>query len=216
MDYYPVTYKLSDGSLINVHIRDTCGQERFDSINEKYYQQADGILLVFDIAEKSSFNKIKDYYVEKIKEKCKLGIPIILLGNKTDLEDKREVSQAEAIDLSITEEYIYKETSCVKNENVADAFETIIEMWIKNENVADAFETIIEMWNINNKKNDKNSFKRTKSKDYLQKENKRTESFSLTERSYTFHKKNDEDENENENDAIHLNKTKKKRKNKIC
>ena len=199
MDYYPVVYKLSDGSLINVHIRDTCGQERYDSINEQYYQKADGILLVFDIANESSFNKIKNYYIEKIKEKCKEDIPIVLLGNKTDLEDKREVSQEEAIDLSIKEEYIYKETSCLKNENVADAFETII-----------------EMWNINNKKNDKNSFKRTKSKDYLQKENKRTESFSLTERSYTFHKKNDEDENENENDAIHLNKTKKKRKNKIC
>ena len=125
----PNKYRLSDGSIINVHIRDTCGQERYDSINEQYYQKADGILLVFDIANESSFNKIKNYYITKIKEKCKMGIPIILLGNKTDLEDKREVSQEEAIDLSIKEEYIYKESSCIKNENVADAFETIIEMW---------------------------------------------------------------------------------------
>ena len=135
MEYYPVTYKLSDGSLINVHIRDTCGQERFDSINEQYYKSADGVLLVFDIANKTSFDKIKKYYIAKIKEKCKIGIPIILLGNKTDLEDKREVSQEEAIDLSVNEEYIYKETSCIKNENVADAFETIIEIWnINNKN----------------------------------------------------------------------------------
>ena len=63
------------------------------------------------------------------------GIPIILLCNKTDLEDKRQVSQEEAIDLAINEEFIYKESSCVKNENVIDSFETII-----------------EMWNINNKK----------------------------------------------------------------
>ena len=186
---------MSDGSLINVHIRDTCGQERFDSINEKYYQQADGILLVFDIAEKSSFNKIKDYYVEKIKEKCKLGIPIILLGNKTDLEDKREVSQAEAIDLSITEEYIYKETSCVKNENVADAFETII-----------------EMSNISNKKNNQKSNKRTKSKEDLPKE-MFGDSLCLSERSYSYKKKI----NEGESELIILNNiSKKKRKNKIC
>jgi small GTP-binding protein len=184
---------LSDGSIINVHIRDTCGQERFDSINEKYYQQADGILLVFDIAEKSSFNKIKDYYVEKIKEKCKLGIPIILLGNKTDLEDKREVSQAEAIDLSITEEYIYKETSCVKNENVADAFETII-----------------EMWNLSNKKNNQKSNKRTKSKEDLPKE-MFGGSFCLSERSYSYKKKI----NEGESELIILNNISKKKRKKL-
>ena len=196
MDYYSVVYKLSDGSLINVHIRDTCGQERYDSINEQYYQKADGILLVFDIADKLSFNKIKNYYIKTIKEKCKEDIPIVLLGNKTDLEDQREVSQEEAIDLSIKEEYIYKETSCLRNENVADAFETII-----------------EMWNIHNKKNNnQNTIKRTKSKGNLQKENPRTESFSLTERSNTFYKKNDD---EDEKEAIHLNKTKKKKK-KFC
>jgi len=196
MDYYSVVYKLSDGSLINVHIRDTCGQERYDSINEQYYQKADGILLVFDIADKLSFNKIKNYYIKTIKEKCKEDIPIVLLGNKTDLDHQREVSQEEAIDLSIKEEYIYKETSCLRNENVADAFETII-----------------EMWNIHNKKNNnQNPIKRTKSKGNLQKENPRTESFSLTERSNTFYKKNDD---EDEKEAIHLNKTKKKKK-KFC
>ena len=195
MEYYPVTYKLSDGSLINVHIRDTCGQERFDSINEQYYKSADGVLLVFDIANKTSFDKIKTYYIAKIKEKCKIGIPIILLGNKTDLEDKREVSQEEAIDLSVNEEYIYKETSCIKNENVADAFETII-----------------EMWNIYNKKNNRKSIKRNKSKENLNIENSR-ESFSLSERSYSYKKKiNDDDEKE----TIHLDKKKKKKKKKFC
>lgn len=116
------------------------------------------------------------------------------MGNKTDLEDKREVSQEEAIDLSIKEEYIYKETSCVKNENVADAFETII-----------------EMWNIYNKKNNEGTIKRSKSKDNLTKHNTRTESFSLTERSTTFDKKDNEDD-----ENVKLKKTNKKRKKKFC
>ena len=115
MEYYPVTYLVTDGSIINVHIRDTCGQEIYNAIWTQYYKMADGILLVFDISNKDSFNDIKNYYVETIKEKCKSGIPIILLGNKTDLEDERQVSQEEAIALSIEEEYIYKETSCVNN-----------------------------------------------------------------------------------------------------
>ena len=135
MEYYPVTYKLSDGNVINVHIHDTCGQERFNAITESYYKKGDGILLVFDITSQKSFDKIKDYYVANIREKCKKNIPIILLGNKTDLDDKRVVSQEEAIDLAVNEEFVYKETSCLKNENVADAFETIIEIWnINNKN----------------------------------------------------------------------------------
>ena len=135
MEYYPVAYKLSDGNVINVHIHDTCGQERFNAITESYYKKGDGILLVFDITSQKSFDKIKDYYVANIREKCKKNIPIILLGNKTDLDDKRVVSQEEAIDLAVNEEFVYKETSCLKNENVADAFETIIEIWnINNKN----------------------------------------------------------------------------------
>ena len=118
------------------------------------------------------------------------------MGNKTDLEDKREVSQEEAIDLSVNEEYIYKETSCIKNENVADAFETII-----------------EMWNINNKKYNRKSIKRNKSKENLNTENSR-ESFSLSERSYSFKKKINDDDDEKE--TIHLDKKKKKKKKKFC
>jgi small GTP-binding protein len=129
MDYYSILVELADGSIINAHLRDTCGQERYDSINANYAKKADGILLVFDISSLNSFKKIKEYYPELIRNNCKHNIPILLLGNKTDLKDERQVSVQEAIDLAVSEEYVYKETSCVNNENVADAFETIIEMW---------------------------------------------------------------------------------------
>ena len=129
LEYYVVSYQLTDGSVINMHISDTCGQERFNSICERYYKKADGVLLVFDISNHKTFDKIKNYYSKMIRENCKEGIPIILLANKTDLKDQRQVTVEEAINLSISEEYVYRETSCVKNENVADAFETIVEMW---------------------------------------------------------------------------------------
>lgn len=194
MEYYPVTYRLSDGSVINVHIEDTCGQERFDSICESYYKDADGVLLVYDIANKKSFDRIKLYYVNKIKEKCKKGIPIILLGNKTDLEEKREVSQQDAINLSIEQEYSFKETSCSKNENVADAFETII-----------------EMWNINNKKKNQRQIKRTKSKEYLTIDNNNdSSSFVLSERN-SYNRKIDDDEGEEKkNQKLKITKKKKR------
>ena len=155
MEYYPVAFKLSDGSIINVHIRDTCGQEIYDSVNENYVKKADGILLVFDISNKLSFEKVQTYYPEIIKNNCKPGIPILLLGNKTDLKEKRIVNIQDAIDLAVNNEYVYKETSCVNNENVADAFETIVEMWninSKTQNINNPKKCLTDI-NLNNSNN---------------------------------------------------------------
>ena len=107
---------------------DTAGQERYKSINTSYYRKADCCLLVYDISDKYSFDQLKDYFIETIKEKCKKNIQIILLGNKTDLEDKRQVSSEDGANLALVNNYIFLETSCLKNKNVADAFETLIEI----------------------------------------------------------------------------------------
>ena len=134
-DKFIRTFQLCDGSIINCMIYDTAGQERFNSLNLTYYKKADAILLVYDISEKSSFNKIKNFYAQKIKEYCKKDIPILLLGNKTDLEKenaqekKREVTYEEGIDLALEESYEFKESSCLQNINVAGAFENLIERW---------------------------------------------------------------------------------------
>jgi small GTP-binding protein len=193
MEYYPVTYKLSDGNIINVHIHDTCGQERFNAITESYYKKGDGILLVFDITSQKSFDKIKDYYVANIREKCKKNIPIILLGNKTDLDDKRVVSQEEAIDLAVNEEFVYKETSCLKNENVADAFETII-----------------EIWNINNKQIIKNKTATPEN------ENKIKEIYGEEQDEYTNDKDTSFSLTSRTNSYASVNIDNKKRKKKFC
>jgi Ras-related protein Rab-1A len=115
---------------------DTAGQERFKSINTSYYRKADCCLLVYDISNKYSFEQLKDYFIETIKEKCKKNIQIILLGNKTDLEDKRQVSSEEGANLALLNNYIFLETSCLKNENVADAFETLIEITNREAKIA--------------------------------------------------------------------------------
>ena len=122
------TYQLSDGSLVNVKILDTVRQEKFKSISERYYKEADGCLLVYDISKRSTFDEIKEYYKEKIKEKCKEDIKIILLGNKTDLEEKREVPSEEGAIFAAENGYMFMETSCLQNKYVADCFETLIEI----------------------------------------------------------------------------------------
>jgi len=119
---------LSDGSIIKLRVLDTAGQEIFNAINESYYKYADCCLLVYDITSKDSFKKIKNYYVQKVKENCKNNIKIVLLGNKTDLENRREVSKEEGLDLAMENGYIFMESSCKNNYNVADAFSALVEM----------------------------------------------------------------------------------------
>ena len=107
---------------------DTAGFEKFDSINEQYYRNADCCLLVYDITNRKSFEKCKNYYNEKLKKYSESIVKIILLGNKTDLADKREVDPEEAANFAKENNYIFMETSCKDNYNVADAFTSLIEM----------------------------------------------------------------------------------------
>ena len=93
-----------------------------------YYKKANCCLLVYDIADRNSFEECKNYYNDGIKEKCKKNVKVILLGNKTDLEDRRQVPPEEGAGFALDNDYIFMETSCLKNDNVADAFETLIEM----------------------------------------------------------------------------------------
>ena len=107
---------------------DTVGQEKYNALNENFYKQANCCLLVYDITNKESFNKIKNYYVNKIKENCKSIVKVLLLGNKTDLNDKREVSDKDGHDLALKNNYIFMESSCKNNYNVSDAFTALVEM----------------------------------------------------------------------------------------
>ena len=128
-DKFIRTFQLCDGNIINCMIYDTAGQERYNALTETYYKKADAVLLVYDISEKKTFDKIKNYYAQKIKDCCNKDIPILLLGNKTDLENKRQVTYEEGINLALKENYEFKESSCLQNMNVAGAFENLIERW---------------------------------------------------------------------------------------
>ncbi len=119
---------MKDGSIVKVHLLDTSGQEIYKSINETYYKKADCCLLVYDITNRKSFDECKDYYNKNLIEKCKRDVKVILLGNKTDLEDQRVISPEEGAGLALENDYIFMETSCLKNSNVASAFETLIEL----------------------------------------------------------------------------------------
>lgn len=126
--HYFRSFRLSDGSLINCQIMDTGGQEKFKSINSVYYKKADCCLLLYDISSRRSFEECREFYSKEIKNKCKENIKVLLLGNKADKEDEREVYSSEGLALATENEYIFMESSCLQNKNVAGAFESLIEM----------------------------------------------------------------------------------------
>ena len=85
---------------------------------------------MYDITNRNEFNEIKDYFIVKVKQLCKNNVKVILVGNKTDLEIKREISYDEGINLAYLNNYLFIETSCLKNKNVYETFEKIIEIYM--------------------------------------------------------------------------------------
>ena len=154
-DYSSNTFQLPDGSYVNCEILDTGGQEKFDSINRQYYQRADCCILVYDITNKKSFEQCKEFYKQEIIDNCKEDIKVILVGNKTDLENDRVISKEEGANFAEENKYYFKETSCETNFNVADAFETIIIM-TNNDMIKNNQLNLDDKINVIQLKNDKN------------------------------------------------------------
>jgi len=124
-----------DGEQLKLTIWDTAGQERFSSIISSYYRRAQGIMLVYDIADRASFDKISNYWIKVLLENTDGGAARILVGNKTDLdgrgyddatqsfvERRRVVSYDDGRMLARKLDALFYETSAFNNINVDDAF----------------------------------------------------------------------------------------------
>ena len=123
VDFKIKTLKINEQN-VKLQIWDTAGQERFRTIISSYYKGAQGILLVFDLTEKESFESLNNWLIE-IEKNANKNVIKILIGNKNDLEDKRVVSYNEAKDFADSNGLKYVETSAKTNNNVTEAFSEI-------------------------------------------------------------------------------------------
>ena len=117
--------KLENGEDIRVVLTDTAGQERYRNIASNYIKKADGILLVYDITDKDTFEGVK-VWIKSIKEESGDSRPIILLGNKSDLNDKRMIKKEVGEDFAENEGIKFYETSCKTGENVEKAINDLV------------------------------------------------------------------------------------------
>lgn len=113
-----------DGKKIKLQIWDTAGQERFRTITTAYYRGAMGIMLVYDITNEKSFENIKNW-IRNIEENASADVEKMLLGNKCELEEKRQVSKERGEQLAVEYGIKFLETSAKAGTRVEEAFDTL-------------------------------------------------------------------------------------------
>ena len=113
-----------DEKKIKMQIWDTAGQERFNNIIASYYRGAHGILLIYDVTDKDSFKNLNNWLIE-IEKNASKNVLKVLIGNKSDLEDKRVITYNQGKEFADNFGLKFIETSAKKNLNVNEAFETL-------------------------------------------------------------------------------------------
>jgi len=115
-----------DNKKIKVQIWDTAGQERYKSITSTYYKGAKGAIIVYDITRKVTFENI-DKWIGDLKINGDEKIIIFLVGNKSDLNDMREVNKDDGINKSEKYNMSFLETSALYGDNISKVFDELIE-----------------------------------------------------------------------------------------
>ncbi|XP_023022878.1 RAS oncogene family member Rab21 [Leptinotarsa decemlineata] len=114
--------KLSiDGNRVNLSIWDTAGQEKFHALGPIYYRSSNGAVLVYDITDEDSFQKVKSW-VKELRKMLGTEISLIIVGNKSDLEKDRHVNLEEAESYAEKVKAIHYQTSAKLNQGVEEMF----------------------------------------------------------------------------------------------
>jgi len=115
-----------DDEVALLDVLDTAGQEEYSAMREQYMRTGEGFLLVYSITSRSSFEEIATFQQQILRVKDKDYFPVIVVGNKCDLESERKVSQAEGRELAKSFNCRFIETSAKTRTNVDESFFTLV------------------------------------------------------------------------------------------
>ena len=125
IDFKTKYIKIADSS-VKVLIWDTAGQEKFQNIAKQYYKGANGVLLIYDIGSRKSFERI-DFWLKELKENNRIDeLFICLVGNKVDLEDKRVITTEEGEKYAKDNNILFFEVSAKTGKGVVELFNKVI------------------------------------------------------------------------------------------
>ena len=136
-----------NGYKIELQVWDTAGQERFKSITKSFFRNANGIIFVYDITQKNTFKNVKDWI--KDSEVNDFGFQRILVGNKIDLQNKRQVSLEDAKEWADKKNMEVIETSAKTGANIDKAVLKLIELILQKK----TNDEIMNKFGVTEKKN---------------------------------------------------------------
>ena len=114
-----------NGKILKFEIWDTAGQERYRSLTKMFYKDANAAVMVYDITRKDSFDELKNYWAEQIKESSPKEIILAVAANKSDLIEQESVDEGEARNFAAEYGAIYTSTSAKSTAGVTNLFEEI-------------------------------------------------------------------------------------------
>ena len=106
---------------VRIQIWDTARQEAFRSITRSYYKSSTCAFIVYDITEKKTFYDVTSW-LQDCRDMCYKNILIYLIGNKSDLEDKRQVTEEEGREFAEENNLVFFETSALNGNNIEEIF----------------------------------------------------------------------------------------------
>lgn len=137
---FKTKYITMNNKKIKLKLWDTAGQEKFRTLTQQYYKNADGILLIFDIKDRSSFDKIHSWMEQIQYNTPNNQMPIVLVGNKCDCKEKERTVKPEEME-NIANEYgvCYFETSALTNKNINECFSCLCELIVKKKQITELY-----------------------------------------------------------------------------
>lgn len=124
-----------DNKRVKLQIWDTAGQERFRTITTSYFRGAQGIVLVYDVTDRRSFESIRNW-ISQIQQHADVHVNKILVGNKCDMLDEKVVSTEEGKKLAEEFNMEFWEASAKNDVNVEQSFHSIAKS-VKDRIIAD-------------------------------------------------------------------------------
>ena len=117
-----------DNKNIKIQIWDTAGQERFKSITKSYYKGAKGAIIVYDITRRATFENVQEWFKDTKTMGDDTYIVLMLIGNKCDLVNERQVSTEEGKKEAEMNGMAFMETSALDGTNITEAFELMAKL----------------------------------------------------------------------------------------
>ena len=111
---------------VKAQLWDTGGQEKFRCITAPFYRGALGGIIVYDVTNRSTFQSVS-YWIEEIQQKAQSGVAIVIVGNKSDIEEQRQISAEEGKQFAESCSLPWFETSAKSGVNVEQAFEVLMD-----------------------------------------------------------------------------------------